>query len=76
MSTVTPFQANGRRHGGLPASDTLPQMGDLRYPIGEFEAPAEIHAGQIVGIYAWHGRHHLAHVENLARRRGWLDGGG
>ncbi len=26
-----------------------------------------------VGIYAWHGRHHLAHIENLARRRGWLD---
>ncbi len=24
-----------------------------------------------VGIYAWHGRHHLAHVEGVARRMGW-----
>jgi len=26
-----------------------------------------------VGIYAWHGRHHLAHVENLLRRKGWIE---
>ena len=24
-----------------------------------------------VGIYAWHGRHHLAHITSLARREGW-----
>ncbi len=24
-----------------------------------------------VGIYAWHGRHHLAHIEGVARRQGW-----
>ena len=24
-----------------------------------------------VGIYAWHGRHHLAHVERLIEREGW-----
>ena len=24
-----------------------------------------------LGIYAWHGRHHLAHIEALARREGW-----
>jgi hypothetical protein len=24
-----------------------------------------------VGIYAWHGRHHLAHVTRLAAREGW-----
>ncbi len=24
-----------------------------------------------VGIYAWHGRHHLAHIEGVARRLGW-----
>lgn len=24
-----------------------------------------------VGAYAWHGRHHLAHVERLLERRGW-----
>ncbi len=26
-----------------------------------------------VGIYAWHGKHHLAHVDGLLRRRGWID---
>ena len=24
-----------------------------------------------VGAYAWHGRHHLAHIERLAAREGW-----
>ncbi len=24
-----------------------------------------------VGIYAWHGRHHLAHIEGVVRRQGW-----
>ncbi len=25
-----------------------------------------------VGAYAWHGRHHLAHIERLADREGWV----
>ena len=24
-----------------------------------------------IGSYAWHGRHHLAHIERLCERRGW-----
>lgn len=24
-----------------------------------------------IGIYAWHGRHHLAHIRKLAGREGW-----
>jgi hypothetical protein len=24
-----------------------------------------------VGLYAWHGRHHLAHIEGAAEREGW-----
>jgi hypothetical protein len=24
-----------------------------------------------VAIYAWHGRHHLAHITRLAEREGW-----
>ena len=24
-----------------------------------------------VGLYAWHGRHHLAHIEGLVEREGW-----
>ncbi len=27
---------------------------------------------QNVGIYAWHGRHHVAHITSLRQRRGWL----
>jgi len=27
---------------------------------------------ETVGAYAWHGRHHLAHIEGLVRRKGWL----
>ena len=27
--------------------------------------------GVAVGVYAWHGRHHLAHVERLIEREGW-----
>ena len=25
-----------------------------------------------VGLYAWHGRHHLAHIERLMEREGWV----
>ena len=25
-----------------------------------------------IGAYAWHGRHHLAHIENTVRREGWF----
>jgi hypothetical protein len=24
-----------------------------------------------IGLYAWHGRHHLAHITRLAEREGW-----
>ncbi len=24
-----------------------------------------------IGIYAWHGRHHMAHIKNLGIREGW-----
>ena len=26
----------------------------------------------LVGMYAWHGQHHMAHIKNLAQRSGWL----
>ena len=25
-----------------------------------------------IALYAWHGRHHMAHIEHLALRSGWL----
>jgi len=27
--------------------------------------------GENIGIYAWHGRHHLAHITSLCNRKGW-----
>ena len=30
-----------------------------------------VRLGTNIGIYAWHGRHHLAHVTRLAERMGW-----
>ena len=26
---------------------------------------------QMLGLYAWHGNHHVAHIEGLRRRMGW-----
>ena len=26
---------------------------------------------QMLGLYAWHGRHHVAHITSLKKREGW-----
>jgi hypothetical protein len=26
---------------------------------------------QLLGMYAWHGRHHVAHITGLRAREGW-----
>lgn len=31
----------------------------------------EVFLKQNIGIYAWHGSHHYAHIENLMKREGW-----
>ncbi|MGZ9819195.1 YfiT family bacillithiol transferase [Peribacillus simplex] len=31
----------------------------------------EVTVGENVGIYSWHGRHHLAHITSLSKRQGW-----
>lgn len=31
----------------------------------------EVSVGKNIGIYAWHGRHHLAHITALCNRKGW-----
>ena len=36
------------------------------------EGNKEISLKQNMGIYAWHSRHHLAHIRNLLLRKGWL----
>lgn len=31
----------------------------------------EVSIGKNIGIYAWHGKHHLAHITSLSSRQGW-----
>ena len=31
----------------------------------------EISVGKNIGIYAWHSRHHLAHITSICIRKGW-----
>lgn len=31
----------------------------------------EVSIGKNIGLYAWHGRHHLAHITSLCSRMGW-----
>ncbi|MDA6131126.1 DinB family protein, partial [Escherichia coli] len=31
----------------------------------------EVSVGENIGIYAWHGKHHLAHITSLCSRMGW-----
>jgi hypothetical protein len=26
---------------------------------------------ETLGVYAWHGNHHIAHIEGLRKRMGW-----
>jgi len=36
----------------------------------EWRTPA---LGTMLALYAWHGRHHTAHVTSLRQRMGWGD---
>lgn len=35
------------------------------------ESNSEMRLKQIIGLYAWHGNHHLAHIVNLKKYKGW-----
>jgi hypothetical protein len=37
------------------------------HPGSQISYPLDVHTG----TYSWHGRHHLAHIENLKMRMGW-----
>lgn len=38
----------------------------LRHPVS-----GESSLGKMLGLYAWHGRHHVAHITKLRDRMGW-----
>lgn len=31
----------------------------------------EVSVGKNIGMYAWHGKHHLSHITSLSHRKGW-----
>jgi uncharacterized damage-inducible protein DinB len=35
------------------------------------EHPAGMTLEKMLALYAWHGRHHVGHIEHLRERRGW-----
>lgn len=37
----------------------------------EVSGPGAVRAGRTVGLYAWHGRHHLVHITRTVEREGW-----
>jgi hypothetical protein len=38
------------------------------------ESKKEMSLYYLLGMYAWHGRHHVAHITSLRERKGWGDG--
>ncbi|WP_046178374.1 YfiT family bacillithiol transferase [Domibacillus tundrae] len=46
------------------------QTGDLEKTFIHPDS-GEVTVGENIGMYAWHGRHHLAHITSLCDRNGW-----
>lgn len=44
---------------------------DYRRTVYHPEHKTEMTLWHLLGLYAWHGRHHTAHITNLRERRGW-----
>ncbi|WP_040950578.1 YfiT family bacillithiol transferase [Gorillibacterium massiliense] len=45
---------------------------DLQKTFYHPESKETVKLAKNVGIYAWHGRHHLAHITGLLERMGWV----
>jgi hypothetical protein len=44
---------------------------DFRRGLMHPEQKKVITLEQMLGLYAWHGRHHVAHITSLRQREGW-----
>jgi uncharacterized damage-inducible protein DinB len=51
----------------LRSMDSADFRRQLRHP----EHDRVLTLGQMLGLYAWHGRHHVAHITTLRKREGW-----
>ena len=45
---------------------------DLKKQYLHPEGNVEVSVEENIGRYAWHGRHHYAHIERLLHRKGWI----
>lgn len=45
---------------------------DLKKRFIHPETNAEVFLDYNIGNYAWHSKHHYAHIENIMKRKGWL----
>jgi hypothetical protein len=45
---------------------------DLRHPVDRTLEIGVVTLDQQLQGYAWHSRHHVAHITELRRREGWL----
>lgn len=45
--------------------------GDLKRTFIHPEGQVSVSLAKNIGIYAWHGEHHYAHIENLLKRKDW-----
>ena len=44
---------------------------DFRRTLKHPEHDRVLTLAQMLGLYAWHGRHHVAHITSLRKREGW-----
>ena len=44
---------------------------DFRRTLRHPEHDRVLTLGQMLGLYSWHGRHHVAHITALKKREGW-----
>src|SRR5438045_9420721 len=47
---------------------------DFRRGLMHPEQKKVLTLAQMLGLYAWHGRHHVAHITSLRKREGWRCG--
>ena len=45
---------------------------DLERSFVHPEHRKEFKLKEVIGLYAWHGKHHLAHITELKKRKGWV----
>lgn len=67
ISTTLLFSLHHRWHEILKH---LPEA-DLQKTIYHPEYKKTITLWELMGTYAWHGRHHVAHITSLKKRMGW-----